>query len=168
MAVLVVENSVGRKLLCEQTVSFRSPAPISPIRVIYKMERVCMVFSKAYCILRNETKRTEMNLSSVTTVQFNLPCDNLTYSSCSAAHNLNKEKTAEVQNMQIWKSVYCETSSSKFVKICNQSIPILWPFSYIQLEAVMICHPKQEMKQRKCRICKCKNLYIAKRALRWL
>ena len=34
VTVLVVENSVGRKLLCEQTVSFRSPAPISPIQVI--------------------------------------------------------------------------------------------------------------------------------------
>ena len=39
--MLVVENSVGGKLLCEETVSFRSPAPISSIRVIYKMEREC-------------------------------------------------------------------------------------------------------------------------------
>ena len=39
--MLVVENSVGGKLLREQTVSFRSPAPISSIRVIYKMEREC-------------------------------------------------------------------------------------------------------------------------------
>ena len=38
----VVENSAGGKLLrAEQTVSFRSPAPISSIRVIYKMEREC-------------------------------------------------------------------------------------------------------------------------------
>lgn len=41
VTVLVVENSVGGKLLCEQTVSIRSPAPISSIRVIYKMEREC-------------------------------------------------------------------------------------------------------------------------------
>ena len=41
VTVLVVENSVGGKLLYERTVSFRSPAPISSIRVIYKMERGC-------------------------------------------------------------------------------------------------------------------------------
>ena len=41
VTVLVVEDSVGEKFLCEQTVSFRSPAPISSIRVIYKMEREC-------------------------------------------------------------------------------------------------------------------------------
>ena len=41
VTVLVVENSVGEKFLCEQTVSFQSPAPISSIRVIYKMERGC-------------------------------------------------------------------------------------------------------------------------------
>ena len=39
--MLVVEDSGGEKFLCEQTVSFRSPAPISSIRVIYKMEREC-------------------------------------------------------------------------------------------------------------------------------
>ena len=39
VTVLVLENSVGGKLLCEQTVSFRSP--ISSIRVICKMEREC-------------------------------------------------------------------------------------------------------------------------------
>ena len=38
VTVLAVENSVGGKLLCEQTVSLRSPAPISSIRVSYKME----------------------------------------------------------------------------------------------------------------------------------
>ena len=45
VTVLVVENSVGGKLLCEQTVSLRSPAPISSIRVSYKMERGC-----AWCL----------------------------------------------------------------------------------------------------------------------
>ena len=35
----MVEDGVGGKFLCEQTVSFRSPAPISSIWVIYKMER---------------------------------------------------------------------------------------------------------------------------------
>ena len=41
VTVLVVENSVGEKFLCEQTVSFQSPAPISSIWVIYKMEQGC-------------------------------------------------------------------------------------------------------------------------------
>ena len=48
--------------------------------------------------------------------------------------NLNKE----VHNMQIWKSIFCETSSSKTVSIYNLSLPILWRFSYIQHHAVMI------------------------------
>ena len=61
--MLVVENSAGGKLLCEQTVSLRSPAPISFIRVSYKMARGCAWFLEmesklaeviVYCNVKNE------------------------------------------------------------------------------------------------------------------
>ena len=41
LSLVVVENCVGGKLLCEETVYFRFSAPISSIRVICNMKRPC-------------------------------------------------------------------------------------------------------------------------------
>ena len=46
--------------------------------------------------------------------------------------------------MQIRKSEFCETSSSKTVTLCNLSLAILWCFSSIQHDAVMILHLNKE------------------------
>ena len=49
------------------------------------------------------------------------------------------------------KSVFCETSSSETVPICNSSLPILQHFSYIQLLS----------KGQKCPISQVTDLYFA-------
>ena len=49
------------------------------------------------------------------------------------------------------KSVFCETSSSETVAICNSSLPILQHFSYIQLQS----------KGQKCPVSQMTDLYFA-------
>ena len=88
------------------------------------------IFSLVYfCILRNETKWINLNWNEY------IQCHNSPFPPCD---NQTRNKTAEVQNMQIPKYVFCETSSSKpetYIQLISSDSQ---RFSYMQHDAEMI------------------------------